>query len=112
MSDGAKKPWDWTEAEWRHIVGRARPLRGPDGTITGYVGTNEDVTERIAAERELRESRALLDRVGRLARVGGWEVRLPSWEVRWTDQTCLIHDRPPGHRPRALGRGPLRGALP
>lgn len=83
----------------RHVIGRARPLRGPTGEITGYVGTNEDVTERLAAERELRESQALLDRVSRLANVGGWEVLLPSWELRWTEQTQRILERPEGYRP-------------
>ncbi len=83
----------------RHVIGRARALHGPDGEVTGYVGTNEDVTERLAAERELRESQALLDRVGRLANVGGWEVLLPQWELRWTDQTRRILERPEGYRP-------------
>jgi len=46
----------------RHIVGRARPLRASDGTVVGTVGTTEDVTERLAAERELRESRDQLER--------------------------------------------------
>lgn len=83
----------------RHVIGRARSLHGPDGEITGYVGTNEDVTDRLAAERELRDSQALLDRVGRLANVGGWEVLLPQWELRWTDQTRRILERPDGYRP-------------
>ncbi|MBL8345553.1 MAG: PAS domain S-box protein [Rubrivivax sp.] len=83
----------------RHVIGRARTLRGPDGEVTGYVGTNEDVTDRLAAERELRDSQALLDRVGRLANVGGWEVLLPQWELRWTDQTRRILERPDGYRP-------------
>jgi PAS domain S-box-containing protein len=51
-----------TDGSVRHVVGRARPLLAADGTVTGYVGTNEDVTERLAAERELRESRAQLER--------------------------------------------------
>lgn len=86
----------------RQVIGRTRPLRGPDGELTGYVGTNEDVTERLAAERQLRESQALLDRVGRLANVGGWEILLPQWELRWNDQTRRILERPEGYRP-ALG---------
>ncbi len=83
----------------RHVIGRAKPLHGPAGEITGYVGTNEDVTDRLASERELRDSQSLLDRVGRLANVGGWEVLLPQWELRWTDQTRRILERPEGYRP-------------
>lgn len=95
----------------RHVVARARPLHGADGAVTGFVGTNEDITEHLAAERELRKSQAFLDRIGRVANVGGWEVLLPQREVRWSDQTCRIHDRPPGHRPTlAEARGYYPGA--
>jgi len=83
----------------RHVVAKARSLRGADGAITGFVGTTEDVTDHLAAAHQLRESQAFLDRIGRVANVGGWEVLLPQREVRWSDQTCRIHDRLPGHRP-------------
>lgn len=44
----------------RHVIGRARPLRDPEGVITGYVGTNEDVTQRHEAELAIeRNNRAL-----------------------------------------------------
>ena len=46
--------------EVRHVIARARPLLAPDGTITGYVGTNEDVTERLEAERAVERSEAAL----------------------------------------------------
>jgi len=87
------------DGEVRQLVGRARPLRDPEGALVGFVGTNEDVTSRLAAERELRESQAFLDRIGRVANVGGWEVLLPQVEIRWSDQTCRIHERPLGFRP-------------
>jgi PAS domain S-box-containing protein len=47
-----------------------------------------------------------LDRTGRLAGVGGWEVDLVARTLYWSDQTCRIHDLQPGHRPtldEALG---------
>ncbi|URI08071.1 PAS domain S-box protein [Aquincola tertiaricarbonis] len=58
-----------------------------------------DVTARSEAERELMASRALLDRTGRLARVGGWEVDLRSGSLTWSDETCRIHGVPVGHQP-------------
>ncbi|MDQ7836161.1 MAG: PAS domain S-box protein [Humidesulfovibrio sp.] len=33
-----------------------RPMRGPNGEITGYCGTSRDITERIRAEQALRSS--------------------------------------------------------
>ncbi|PTT78303.1 hypothetical protein DBR42_23850 [Pelomonas sp. HMWF004] len=90
----------------RQIWSRALPLLAPDGEVTGFVGIAEDVTERLSTERELRESKALLDRTGRLAGVGGWGMDLHTQELVWSDQTCRIHDLVPGHRPtpaEALG---------
>lgn len=37
---------------------RARPVIGPDQSVTGFIGSVEDVTGRHAAERALRESEA------------------------------------------------------
>lgn len=83
----------------RQVWSRARPLLAQDGTLRGYVGILEDVTDRITAEQELRESKALLDRTGRVAGVGGWSLDLQTEELVWSDQTCRIHDLEPGHRP-------------
>jgi len=83
----------------RQVWARARPLLAPDGALRGFVGIVEDVTDRISTERELRDSKALLDRTGRVAGVGGWSLDLQTGEVIWSDQTCRIHDVEPGHRP-------------
>lgn len=84
--------------EPRHVWARARPLLAPDGALRGFVGIVEDVTDRISVERELRDSKALLDRTGRVAGVGGWSLDLQTREMVWSDQTCRIHDLEPGHR--------------
>jgi PAS domain S-box-containing protein len=83
----------------RQVWTRARPLLTPAGGLSGYVGIAEDVTDRLSAERELSESKALLDRTGRVAGVGGWSLDLQTEELVWSDQTCRIHDLEPGHRP-------------
>ena len=82
-----------------HLMMRARPIADTQGIATGYVGSVEDITERKEQEIALRKSKGLLDRTGRLAGVGGWEVDLLAGEIRWADETCLIHGVPPGHRP-------------
>lgn len=83
----------------RQVWARAKPLLGPDGALRGFVGIVEDVTDRITAERELRDSKALLDRTGRVAGIGGWSLDLQTEEIVWSDQTCRIHDREPGYSP-------------
>ncbi len=50
-------------------------------------------------EQRLRASEAFLDRTGRLASVGGWEVDLDSGEFTFSDQTCRIHEVASGFRP-------------
>jgi len=59
-------------------------------------------TGRRAAEAvvdRLRESQAFLDRSGRMAGVGAWQIDLPTGRITWSDQTCRIHDMPEGHEP-------------
>jgi diguanylate cyclase (GGDEF)-like protein/PAS domain S-box-containing protein len=59
----------------------------------------EDVTAQRLAERKLRASEAFLERTGKLAGIGGWELDLDSNQLLWSDEVCRIHDVPPGHRP-------------
>ncbi|WP_310389704.1 response regulator [Roseateles sp.] len=61
------------------------------GVPLGYVGTVEDVTEARRQQDALRTSQAFLDRTGRMAGVGGWEVNLANNSVFWSDETCRIH---------------------
>ncbi len=58
-----------------------------------------DVTLRRQAEQALRASQAFLERTGRIANVGGWEVDLQSGAITFTDQLCRIHDKEPGYTP-------------
>ncbi len=94
------------DATLRQVRSLARAVLGDSGAITGFVGTVEDVTEARAREARLRDSEAFLDRTGRVAGIGGWEVDLLDGTLTWSDQTCRIHGLEPGHQPtveEALG---------
>jgi PAS domain S-box-containing protein len=74
--------------------------------IRTFVGLVRDVTQRKRAEDErrsqeeaLRKSEAFLERTGRLAGVGGWEVNLVTGQVTWSPETCRILGADPGYRP-------------
>ncbi|HXG55770.1 MAG TPA: PAS domain-containing protein [Vicinamibacterales bacterium] len=54
--------------------------------------------QQVAGER-LAENIALLRIAGRVARMGGWTIQLPSRTLIWSDETCAIHDLPPGYQP-------------
>ncbi len=69
----------------RTVHARARAVRDATGHINGYVGSVEDVSRRKQLE-------ALLDRTGRVAGVGGWELDLRTRELMWSDQIRRIHE--------------------
>jgi two-component system sensor histidine kinase/response regulator len=69
-----------------------------------FVGLVRDITERKRQEVALRKSQDFLDRTGRLAGVGGWELDLVTQEVNWSDETYRLHGLEPG-RPPTLEEG-------
>lgn len=87
------------DGQQRYVRSRARPQHLREGATEGFVGALVDVTERHEAEQRLRASEAFLDRTGRIARVGGWEVDFRQPGIVWSDETCRIHEMPPGHKP-------------
>ena len=62
-----------------------------DGRIVGYLSVTFDITERRQQEEELRKSELFLDRTGKMAGVGGWEVDLVTGGVVWSRETRRIH---------------------
>ncbi len=54
------------QTRWLRVL--ASPVRADDGEISSYIGTVEDITERLAAEREALASRARFDAVIRASR--------------------------------------------
>jgi len=49
-----------------------------------------DVTERVIAESALRDSEARLRQAQSVARLGSWEIDLPSGRLTWSDETYRI----------------------
>ena len=67
------------------------PFVGAEGHIERFISIRTDITERKNAERRLGESQALLERTGRLAGVGGWQLDLGTGQLEWTAQVRQIH---------------------
>ena len=58
-----------------------------------------DLTERKRAEVALQRSEYLLERTGRVAGVGGWELDLATRLPHWTGQTRRIHEVADDYQP-------------
>ncbi len=71
-----------TKGDLRWMRVAAQPIRSGDGRITGSVTTFTDVTERIVAQRSLRESAARLELALAAARMGVWEYD-PALDRGW-----------------------------
>ncbi len=55
-----------------------------------------DVTAEHLVQDALRRSHDLLERTGRLASVGGWQIDLATQALHWTPEVYRIHDLEPG----------------
>lgn len=78
--------------EWRWTAVRAVPLLGADGTVHGWVGMNNDITERKRAEQALHESEARLNEAQRIAHIGSWELNLVDNLVVWPEECYRIFE--------------------
>jgi PAS domain S-box-containing protein len=63
------------------IKNYAAPIRDAEGSITGAVIVNEDVTEGVRAEESLRKTEKLLLDAEALGRTGSWEQDLVSGKI-------------------------------
>ncbi|CAN5680734.1 hypothetical protein BH11PSE8_BH11PSE8_42050 [soil metagenome] len=59
-------------------------------TLLHSVG--RDVTERRQIAGSLEASEAFLERIGKVAGVGGWEVDVATSRLRWSEQTRRLHE--------------------
>jgi len=82
----------------RTVRSQARPVV-QGAAWSGFVGAVADVTEQRENEQQLRAGKGFLDRTGRVAGIGGWEVDLVSGVVTWSDKTRAIHEVDADYQP-------------
>ncbi len=79
----------WVETE-------VQPVHDQGGRLSGFIEIALDITERKAAEQELRRRSELMASAERLAGVGAWELDTVSGAVHWSGQLLSLLDVPPG----------------
>ena len=62
-------------------------------------GSARDITEKVALHTELVQTRDMLVRTNRTARVGGWKFNLETKQLWWSDVTREIHEVAPNYTP-------------
>jgi two-component system cell cycle sensor histidine kinase/response regulator CckA len=68
--------------------------------VSGLAFMFADRARRSAETRDrAAQDAAMLRIAGKVARLGGWTIDLPSRDLTWSDENCAIHDVPPGYKP-------------
>lgn len=78
---------------WVHDRGRVF-TRTATGDPEWMYGTHFEIGAKIETEQHSARMQRLLERMGHIAGVGGWEIDLVKNEVLWTAQTRQIHGVP------------------
>ena len=86
-----------TDGHWLWVFVHAVVVeRDAAGAPMRIVGTHVDITERLHNRHALQRAASLLQRMGELAKVGGWELDLETGRIVWTDEVYRIHEVAPG----------------
>lgn len=72
---------------FRPFLTRVMPLRGKDGKITRWFGTNTDISEQTITEEKLRRVLEQRDQAMEAGDLGTWDYRFESSEFSW-DERC------------------------
>ena len=75
----------------RHWLTHCLPDR-LDGQVRGVYELVQDVTEITESRRRLSDGEAFLERAGRVAGVGAWQLDLATGAITWSAQTRRIHE--------------------
>jgi len=71
------------------------PMYDSEGALKGVLGIARDITQRKQTEETLQHQERLLQDIGSLAKVGGWEFDPASGKGTWTEEVARIHDLSP-----------------
>ncbi len=88
------------DGSWMWISSRAKVMsHGADGRAEWIGGIHTDITDAKEVELSLRDMEAFLDRAGRIAGVGAWQLDLKTRALVFSAQTCAIHGMPSDFQP-------------
>lgn len=71
------------------------PVFDEQKQLSHFVGITRDITENYVVREKLADMTDMLERTSEIAKVGGWEIEIPSMKFFWTRETCRIHEIDP-----------------
>lgn len=75
----------------RWMESNTKPELDLSGDIVWY-GYIHDITERKKIEKQLTRSETSLKEAQKIAKIGSWELELPSQKLTWSDETYRIFE--------------------
>lgn len=66
------------------------PIKDDYGNITHFLAVKEDITERKKAGETIREINRKLAYAQQMARIGNWEIYLPTGELHWSEEMSQL----------------------
>ncbi|MDD2780323.1 PAS domain S-box protein [Sulfuricurvum sp.] len=64
-------------------------------TSGNYIALSRDITERKKIEEQLTQSEKSLNEAQKIAKIGSWELELPSQKLTWSNETYRIFEIDP-----------------
>ncbi len=81
------------ELVWASV--KVAPILGKGGAVTGFLGTVDDITLAVQAEEQHRRDAELRRQIGRVARIGGFELDPVRETFRFSDEVFAIYELAP-----------------
>jgi PAS domain S-box-containing protein len=80
------------DGSYAYVMDRCIIIRDQNGKAVRLVGAMQDISEKKTLQQ-------LLDKANRLAKIGSWEIDVPSATVYWSDITKEIRETAPDYQP-------------
>ena len=101
-----KSSWKNVVIRWKNQEGRyislesnGTPIMDADGNVMGFQGVDRDITERLAVEQALRESKFFLKQSQQIGKLGGWRADPRKNSLMWTEGVYPIFNLPEDYQP-------------
>lgn len=78
--------------EVKYIAALSKLFRNDTGKPIRMIGVNFDVTESKLAEQRIVKSQGELEEAQHIARIGSWEIDMPTNTITWSKEMRTIHE--------------------